>query len=980
MVVNLAGYGQAPAQLTLAPSMQDFGAVAQTNASTTANFSVGNSGEVATGMPSFSTGASTEFAVLSNTCGASIGPGGMCTVTVRFDPVSLGTRNGTLTASATPGGSVMASLTGQGVLPGTLAIAPGSRDFGSILIGQSGGTQVFTVSNTGGAATSALTVSIGGASSSYTLANDTCTGNSLPVSGSCTVQVNFTPQAAGPLSAFVQATATTGGTVQATLSGAGLRPAALSVSPTSFTWPTEVAGSAGTSASFVFTNDGDVSTGTLSTVLTGAAYSVKTTTCTGILAPQAPCTIDVTFAPATAGSHPGSLTVSATPGGSAVAALSGQAISPASLTLAPVAGSSADFGNVLIGATNTQTFRVTNTGQATSGQLSLSLTGADAADFQLSSGTGDCQPGQTLTGGMACTIGVRFTASTPRGAKQALFTVSATPGGASALTLQATAQEPAKLSSPLDTHAFGNNEVNVTSPSVSWTVTNEGDVSTGTLATSNPDPANFTIVMDTCNGASLAAMGSCSVRVAFNASSPGNKSTLLRVAGTPGGSAYLDVTGRGQWRLTVSKAGNGTGTLSTSDARITCGTTCSALYDNATVVTVQARTANGTNSHFQNWVSPANCTAIGNGWNCQVTMTASLEAKATFGSNANYNLAFTSSSTEPANRGGVGPYDARCNALATAAGINNAVGDDFMAWKSDSSSNAVARLPNNGGWRRLDGSVFAVSRSALTSSSGGVVVTQLDLDETGTRIPGATASTWTGTSKTGTYRSGHDCSNWTSLASSPSLDRGRTAGGPGLWTEGTGGHTCNNTGTRIYCLQKSRTNVLSLFAPPSGARFIFLAPPTVPLGSLTAMDNYCNSNKPTSPSAAASATYVAFLATTTVTAASRMAAGTYYRTDGTLVGTDAQLRAGILEAGLWQRSNGGYVNPTGASDPNILAWTGATSATVVATTLNCSNWSSSLATVNSLVGRATSAATDYFNGNGSSNACNVARPVYCIQQ
>ncbi|MEW5741367.1 MAG: choice-of-anchor D domain-containing protein [Myxococcota bacterium] len=987
-VIPLGGVGQTPAQLQFSSNMLSLGVATVGGAPATAVMGISNLGDVPSGMPTFTTMPANEFSVLTNTCGATIGAGASCSVTVQFSPAAVGARSGTLQASATPGGTVNATLSGTGVTAGSLTISPATRNYGSQVIGLDGGQQLFTVTNTGGSSVSNVNVVVVGTDqSSFIKSNDTCNGGTLPAGNSCTANVTFLPQARGALSAFVQASSGGTGTVQSSVSGTGLTPATLSIAPTSRNYPTQVVGDS-VSDDFVVTNDGDVASGVPMVSVTGAAFSIKTNGCTGALPPLGTCVVSVTFLPPTAANHSGSLLVSAAPGGSATASLSGSAITPANLTLAPAGGSSTNFGNVLQGATADRTFTVTNTGQQTAGPLALNLTGMHASMFQIiGGGPGACTVSQLLATGQSCQVLVRFSAgSSAPGGKTASLVATATPGGAPTLTLQANVQAPAQLVSMQTANDFMGQEVGTTSPSFVWTVSNAGDVPTGTLTTSNSDPTNFIVAADSCNGVSLMPMQSCLLRVAFAPATHGIKTAQLRVSGTPGGAVYLDVRGQGQWRLTLTRSGPGTGTLSTEDGRIMNCTAppCSALYDNGISVKVLARTANNTNSHFMNWTSPASCAAIGNGRDCgYFAMTSSVTANVTFGSNANYNLAFTSSTTEPANLGGVAPYDARCNALATAAGINNLAGDDYVAWMSSSTSSVLLRLTTSGGFRRMDGSVFAVSRAALVSSSGGVVVTQLDLDETGKRIPAATASTWTGTSKLGSHRAGHSCNDWTQTLQPDGgqifLDRGRTAGGPGLWTEGTASHTCSNTGTRIYCLQKSRTNVLSLPAPPAGARFVYLAPPSTFTGGRAAMDSYCNSNKPNSPPAAASATYVALVATTTESAGSRIVAGTYYRPDGTLVGTDTQIKAGALEAGIWQGSGGGYVNPTNAYDPNILAWTGGAGLNAVATTFNCSNWTSNLSTVTSLVGRATSAAGDFFDGNGTGNSCATPRPVYCIQ-
>src|SRR5437016_14127428 len=79
--------------------------------------------------------------------------------------------------------------------------------------------------------------------------------------------------------------------------------------------------------------------------------------------------------------------------------------------------------------------------------------------------------------------------------------------------------------------------------------------------------------------------------------------------------------------FTVSKAGTGSGTVTSSPAGITCGTGCltaSADYDNGTAVTLTATAAGG--STFAGW-SGGGCSGTSP---CTVTMTAARSVTATF--------------------------------------------------------------------------------------------------------------------------------------------------------------------------------------------------------------------------------------------------------------------------------------------------------------------------------------------------------------
>jgi hypothetical protein len=75
--------------------------------------------------------------------------------------------------------------------------------------------------------------------------------------------------------------------------------------------------------------------------------------------------------------------------------------------------------------------------------------------------------------------------------------------------------------------------------------------------------------------------------------------------------------------LTVSKAGTGTGTVTSNPAGINCGGTCSALYNGGSTVTLTA--AAGTGSLFLGWGGACSGTAA-----CLLTLDASKTATATF--------------------------------------------------------------------------------------------------------------------------------------------------------------------------------------------------------------------------------------------------------------------------------------------------------------------------------------------------------------
>src|SRR5688572_5262011 len=79
-----------------------------------------------------------------------------------------------------------------------------------------------------------------------------------------------------------------------------------------------------------------------------------------------------------------------------------------------------------------------------------------------------------------------------------------------------------------------------------------------------------------------------------------------------------------QQTLSITKAGTGTGTVTSSPAGISCGTDCSETYSDGTVVTLTATPDPG--SYFSGWSGGA-CSGTGI---CTVTMTTSQTVTATF--------------------------------------------------------------------------------------------------------------------------------------------------------------------------------------------------------------------------------------------------------------------------------------------------------------------------------------------------------------
>jgi hypothetical protein len=222
-----------------------------------------------------------------------------------------------------------------------LGVTPTGHDFGAITLGDVSGSFGFTVKNGGGEPSG--TIAAAADDPSFEVDSGSCAGAALAPGASCTVRVRFAPMgSAGPKQATLTILASPGGSVPVALTGTAipLTPAALSMAPASQDLGSEFDNQSSTPFDFIVTNDGGETSGTISASSSSTNFQVTGGTCIGQpLAGGATCTVTVILDPmvdftstyptpnqtvATAVSA--TLTVSATPGGSPTATVTGNAL------------------------------------------------------------------------------------------------------------------------------------------------------------------------------------------------------------------------------------------------------------------------------------------------------------------------------------------------------------------------------------------------------------------------------------------------------------------------------------------------------------------------------------------------------------------------------------------------------------------------------------------------------------------------------
>jgi hypothetical protein len=300
----LSGIGGAGAAVVLTPLTLTFPSTMISSTSPAQNITISNTGGtvIALQTPSVS---GVDFKVAANTCGTSLASGVGCTVSIVFAPTASGSRSGIFTITD-DSGTQTASLSGIGTSPATDALSPLTLTFAPQQITTTSSAQQITLTNSGDVALTLISAQI--TSGDFTAVN--ACGNSLNAHSSCSINVAFAPKnigvIAGTLSISDQYRSQT-----VALTGTGLAPPGVSLAPFStIGFPATGVGLIATAQTVTLTNNGGVPLVVQSVAITGDFVIVSgSNTCSGSIAVNATCTLQIAFAPTEGGVRSGSLTV-----------------------------------------------------------------------------------------------------------------------------------------------------------------------------------------------------------------------------------------------------------------------------------------------------------------------------------------------------------------------------------------------------------------------------------------------------------------------------------------------------------------------------------------------------------------------------------------------------------------------------------------------------------------------------------------------
>lgn len=197
-----------PPQAGVSPTSLSFGSVAVGSSSASQLVTVTNTAAIGAGSLNVAQVAmqgtnGSDFRIVTDPCSnASLQPGASCSVSLTFNPTALGVRTATLRVTDDASGSPQSvGLSGTGVAP-VAQVTPSSIDFGILAVGSTSGHRTVTVTNTGNTGLAITVETITGPNASdFAFASDGCITNVIAAGSSCTVDLTFTPSAAGTRSA-----------------------------------------------------------------------------------------------------------------------------------------------------------------------------------------------------------------------------------------------------------------------------------------------------------------------------------------------------------------------------------------------------------------------------------------------------------------------------------------------------------------------------------------------------------------------------------------------------------------------------------------------------------------------------------------------------------------------------------------------------------------------------------------------------------
>jgi hypothetical protein len=508
----------------------------------------------------------TGFSISGITTPVTLTPSQSASFSVTFAPTAAGSASGSVTITSNASNpSLSVALSGTATTAGALTGNPTSFSFGNVQDGTSQ-SQTETLKNTGGENLTITQATVSGAGFSYT-------GLTLPLTltpnQSTAFSVVFAPTTAGAVTGTLALTISGSSPLNLALAGTGVTPATLTANPTTLTFTNVTVGQTQSQTETV-KNTGGVNATISQVKASGTGFSVSGITTPVTLTPGQSTSFSVTFAPTSAGSASGSVTITSDASNPSLSvALSGTAAAAGALTGNPTSFS---FGNVQDGTSQSQTETLKNTGGE---NLTITQATTSGAGFSY---TGLTLP-LTLTPNQSSTFAVVF-APTTAGAVTGTLALTVSGSSPLNLALSGTGVTPATLTANPTSFTFTNVTVGQ-NQSQTETVKNTGGenatISQVTVAGTGFSISGITTPITLTPGQSTsfsvtfaptsAGSASGSVMIDSNATDPALSVGLSGTA-VAQSQATLTVSAVNVGSVVVGTSGTQTGTLSVTGGNI----------------------------------------------------------------------------------------------------------------------------------------------------------------------------------------------------------------------------------------------------------------------------------------------------------------------------------------------------------------------------------------------------------------------------
>ncbi len=449
--------------LSLLTATADFGSVA-VGSSKTLTVTATNSGPASVTVSGAAI-STKYFSLVAPSLPITVAAGQSTAIGIKFTPNAAGAFNATLSITSdasnpVPNLTLSGTGTGTGTTPGQLTLNPAGEDFGSVTVGAKQ-SQTLTLTNIGGSSVNISQASVSGAG--FQLSGITAP-LTLNASQSMTFTIAFAPQASGSSSGTAAITSdASNASLTIALSGTGVAPGALGSNPTSLSFGSVTVGNK-QSLSETVTNTGGSSVTISQVGISGTGYSLSGITAPITLTAGQSATFTVAFAPASAGTVGGNVTITSNASNPALTIpLSGTGVAPGALGSNPT---SLNFGSVIVGSKQSLSETVTNTGGSS---VTISQVGISGTGYSLSGITTPV----TLTAGQSATFTVVFTSQSAGSASGNLTVTSNASDPTLTIPLSSTGVAPGGLGSNPTSLSFGSVTLG-SNQSQSETVTNTG--------------------------------------------------------------------------------------------------------------------------------------------------------------------------------------------------------------------------------------------------------------------------------------------------------------------------------------------------------------------------------------------------------------------------------------------------------------------------------------------------------------------------